>query len=159
MSQSASSPSSAAAYKRVVQSENTEADLEEVPVARSAAHEVLLRIAVALAGVYFFYHSRIPLLLQSPAPLYRIPYLIGMASGGIFVACTVFLVVWRHVIRRGTSFRHWKLRTRKPVIVLTLSGLVAYMAFSMAFWPIYGILSPMLFTLLAYSVLCALSFV
>lgn len=151
--------SSKAAYRGVAHSENVDADLEEVPAARSAVHEILLRIVVALVGSYFFYHSRIPTLLRKPAPLYRVPYLIGISSGLVFLACTVLLVLWRHVLRRGTSFRHWKLRTRKPVVVLTLSGLTTYMAFSTAFWPVYGILSPMLFTLLAYSVLCALSFV
>ena len=119
-----------------------------------------LRLVLALIGVYYFFLvSSIPSHLRHPDALFRPLYVIGMVSASLFVAMSAFLVFWRHVLRRGENYRHLRLRTRKPIVVLTLSGVVAYFAFIGAFWSVLGFKSPLVFTFLSYAVLCALSFV
>lgn len=136
------------------------ASLEDVSKPPASPQKFALRFLLALLGAYyFFFHSTILHHLRRPEGLFQAPYWVGLLATGTFVITTVFLVLWKYVLRRGQSFRHLRLRTRKPIVVLTLSGLVAYFALIVAFWPVFGFSSPVIFTLLSYSVLCGLSFV
>lgn len=140
----------------------TGADIDDLPelVERNHPIQILVRISLIFLGGYVFYHSRVPsLLFVDPSALHRPAYLIGYSCSLIFAFVAVLLTIWRHIIQRGRSFRYWRLRSRKPVVVLTFSGLISYFAFMVAFWPVYGFRAIPLFTLFSYSILSALSFV
>jgi hypothetical protein len=135
------------------------AQLDGEPYERSSVQQIIMRLAILTGGILLFYHSRVPYLLLDPIPLYRYPFYVGLVLFSIFLIVTIALVIWRQVLQRGATYRHFKLRSRRPVVIMTLSGVLAFFSFSAAFWPVYGIWSPMLFTIFSYAILCALSFV
>lgn len=138
---------------------NSSIELEVSKADESPVQQIFIRLLVIFGGIMLLCSSRIPALLVAPTPLFYLPYLVGISSSIVFLLCILSLAIWRHILRRGNTFKHWRLRTRRPIFILTTAGFLAYCAFSIAFWPVYGIWSLPLFTVVAYAILSALSFV
>lgn len=85
---------------------------------------------------------------------------VGYISGGIWATCIILVVLWKHLIQPAMSYRHLRMRARRPLIIIIVSGLITFVAGVIAFWPIYGgIRALLLFAFLAYATMCFLSFV
>lgn len=95
----------------------------------------------------------------NPTGLYLPAYRVGLTSGAVSLIIILLVLLWKYVVQRGVSYRHLRMRARRPLLVIVTSGTVAFVSFSLAFWPVYGLKGPFLFALISYGVLCSLSFV
>lgn len=135
------------------------AEIDKVPGEGPSTLDTIFRLAVIIGGAILLHSSQIPALLLDPTLLWSRPYLVGVASGLTFIVCILLLIIWRHILQRGATFRHWRVRMRRPIQVLTLSGIISASSLTIAFWPVYGFWTIPLFSVLSYVVLCLLSFV
>lgn len=126
---------------------------------RASVPAQLARLAVLVAAVMAIRWTGLLGHVRNPVGLYQPAYRVGVTAGSIALSVILLVLVWKYLVQRGVSYRHLRMRARRPLVVIIVSELIAFVAFSLAFWPVYGIKGPFLFALLSYALLCLLSFV
>ncbi|CAM6027781.1 unnamed protein product [Sphagnum balticum] len=109
--------------------------------------ENFLWIAAATFAIYYGDSEKhlFHVLFYDPR-IRRIPFNLGLVCLAINAVIFAYLAVWlRHIIKTEEK---WELIAPAAIPSATLIGLTACLLFSIALWPIWGILTlPLLFTL------------
>lgn len=83
---------------------------------------------------------------------------VGLGSSGLFLLIFLYINYWMRLVQGIiVSPRTWRTTAGRLIPILSLSGIVAYVAFTVAFWPIYSAASPVLFFLLYSSLVMIIS--
>lgn len=135
------------------------AAFDDAPVVRASIRTRALRLLCVLAAAGVLWRTRVPAHLLAPRQLFWAAYCVGTAASAVFLAIILYVLVAKYVLRRGIDYLRWRASSPRSVALLTASAVAAYFGYSAAFWPVYGVWSPLLFAFLSYAALCALSFV
>lgn len=119
----------------------------------------LMRLLVIVMATLAARWAGLPSHVRNPTDLYLPAYRVGLTASAVSLIVILLVLFWKHVVQRGVSYKHLRMRARRPILVIVTSGTVAFFSLSLAFWPIYGIKGPFLFAIISYGVLCSLSFV
>ncbi|GFN73763.1 transmembrane protein 128-like [Plakobranchus ocellatus] len=100
----------------------------------------LLWLVVALMVFYFSDFFRV---MMYDLRIKRIWYWIGIAMMSIHIGTAAFLVIWLGYWKKISS-EHWDKKYPKAIPIATASFLVGILCLSVALWPVWGFLAPII---------------
>ena len=114
----------------------------------------LLWVLAAAAVVIF---TDVPRITFTDERISQVWLIIALCASGMAAACALYLTVYLPYIAR--VYAAWEVYCPNVVPMATLSSLAAFLAFSIAIWPVYGLLTVPLLSVLCVGGLMAFHFV
>jgi hypothetical protein len=91
--------------------------------------------------------------------LFRWPFILGAVGHSVFVCVFMYLQIYLpHFKNTKVDYKHWQKEIKQPIQMATVGGLFGFFNWLIAFWPVWGLSTLIVFLGMFMGVITLLGF-